>query len=154
MIDAKEVDSRKMDDYERALGTPSAQKIIGLLTCWSSLSLKELVQKTGLSESQVHNTLNTLMDVSIVEKKSRGIYALSNSTFSEHLKSAYEDIIEQNVGNILYFLSNNIDTLPLPELEQTWKSLIDQWEPFLHERFSRKVSSLASHVVDRLSLSK
>lgn len=139
-----------MEDHEKALGTPSAQKIIGLLTCWDSLSLKELAQKTGLSESQIHNTANTLMRLNIIKKKSRGIYALSDSTFVNHLKTAYEDIIEQNVGNLLYFLSKNIDTLPLPELEEKWTSLTDQWEPFLHERFFQKVSSIAGHVIDRL----
>ena len=151
MINSKIVGPQDIGDYEKALGTSSAQKIITLLSCWNSLALKEIIQKTRLSESQVHNTLNSLIEVNIIVKKSRGIYALSSSKFTQHLRTAYEDIIEQTVGNRLYFLSKNIDTLPLPELEKRWKSLIDEWEPFLDKHFSNRVSSIASHIVDRLS---
>jgi len=151
MINHKSVNQKNLEEYEKALGTPSAQKIIALLTCWNSLALREIVQKTGLSESQVHNTLNSLREVEVVSKKSRGIYSLSRSKLATHLSTAYADIIEQTVGNSLYFLSKNIDTLPLPELEKRWKALIDQWEPFLTAHFSHQLSSLSSHIIDRLS---
>lgn len=151
MIDNKTINLANIGEYEKALGKPSAQKIITLLTCWNSLSLKEIIQKTGLSESQVHNTLKSLIELNIILKKSRGIYAISNSKFAKHLKTAYEDIIKQTTGNILFDISKNIDTLPLSELETKWKDLIDQFEPFLKEHFSNQLSSLSSHIIDRLS---
>ncbi|TXT64254.1 MAG: hypothetical protein BAJALOKI1v1_590014 [Promethearchaeota archaeon] len=151
MITHNNIPLYDMDDYEKALGTPSAQKVIALLVCWNSLAFKEIVQKTGMSESQIHTTLKSLTELNIVLKERRGIYSISHSKFVMHLKTAYEDIIEQTVDNMLYFLSKNIDSLPVSELERKSKALIDQWEPFLYKHFSNQVSSLSSHIIDRLS---
>ena len=58
LIDLKKIENTELDSLSRFLGTPSAQRIFQLLICWDSLSIKEIIQKTGISESQSYSTLN------------------------------------------------------------------------------------------------
>lgn len=149
MITRSELGTCELDSLNRSLGTPSAQRIFELLTCWDSLSTKDIIKKSGISESQIYTTLGNLEKAGLVTKKTRGIYTTTDTKFTKLLKDAYLAKIEQVIGRELYFLGKHIDTLPLEQISERWTPLVEQWEPILREKFPQKMSSLAGHIVDR-----
>ncbi len=101
----------------------------------------ELISIFDIDDSSVYPVFSAKEFSTILEVSERG---------QEILLPPYEDILKKKVSNVLFFLSKNIDTLPLPELKKRWKLLIDNWKPILDKYFSNQISSLASHIVDRL----
>jgi predicted transcriptional regulator len=148
MIETIDTGLSELDTLSRFLGTPSAQKVFQLMVCWKSLSKKDLIDKTSFSESQIYLTLNNLEKIGLIEKKSRGVYGLTDAKFTNLLKNAYLSKLEQIIGKELYFIGKNLDSLPSNNLIKLWSQLIDQWEPILNEKFPEKVSSLAGHILE------
>lgn len=135
---------------DTVLGTPSTQKILRLLYCWEQLTVKELVKKTRLSESQVYNTLRSLESINLVEQVGRGIYTYGKDSFSLKLKEAYIIQLIQIIGNELHELSTIIDTEDVQKVDEKFTNLVELWEPILDGFYPLKASSLASLIVERL----
>ena len=138
-----------LNEFDRSLGTPSAQSILRLFIVWERLQKKQIMEKTGFSESQVYTTLQNLLKIGFLEQESRGLYKLAENLFTKRLSEAYMVRIRQNIGQNLYYLSKNIDTAPLSELEEIFKFIVDQYEPILEKEYTVKLSSLAGHLIDR-----
>ncbi len=151
MIHTKNFNSHTIEDFDKSLGTPSGQAVFRILVCWESLPIREIILKSKLSESQIHNTLKDLISLGLVVKESRGVYSLSKSQIASNLKKAYEEILEQHVGNLLYTLSKQLDIMPLHDIEELWTHLIDQWKPILEKKFKRKAASITNSIIERLS---
>ena len=137
--------TRKLDRY---LGSPSAQKLLQILACWDSLSVKEMAQKTALSESQIHVTLKNLEKIELVVKKGWGRYSLSDSQFAHLLKAAYLNILEQIIGNEIFQIATELDNTPSEELKIYYTSLVDRWEPILVQKYSARMNALAEYFID------
>ena len=105
-----------LSEIESYLGTPRAQKILQILVCWETMPVKEIITKSGLSESQVHTTLRNLERIGTINHESRGIYRLSSNEFTQLLKKAYLVVINQVIGQKLHDLSKNLDELPPDEV--------------------------------------
>lgn len=139
----------QMEQLDKILGTPSAQRILRILVCWKSLPFKEVIPRAGFSVSQINSTLNQLEKAQIVTKESRGFYALMDTPFVERLTEAYTQLLVQNIGMELYRLTKGLDKLTPQEISLRLNELIFHWKPLLEQHFSHKLSSLVGHTVDR-----
>lgn len=151
MIDFLSRELKHLEDLESSLGTPSAQKILSLLVCWDDLTVREIVKKSQLSESQVHVTLRGLEQQEVVKKLRRGVYALSDAKFPTKLREAYLANIDQVIGRTLHELTKKLDELSPSQIAETLEVLITQWDPLVQENYKWKLSSLSEYIVDRLA---
>jgi len=134
---------------ERSFGTPSAQKIIQVLACWETVTVKLLSEITELSESQVHATLQSLIDADVVKRESRGNYVLSDSPFARELKVAYDALLERVIGKFMYNLTTRLDDMPPDEISTRLDYMLKRWKPIMEKLFRSKLSSLAEYIIDR-----
>lgn len=141
--------SSQLEQVDKILGTPSAQRILRILVCWKSLSFKKIIPRAGFSISQINSTLNQLEKAQIVTKESRGIYALADTPFVARLTEAYTQLLIQNIGTEFYRLTKGLDELPPQEMSSRLNGLIFHWKPLLEQHFPHKLSSLVGHTVDR-----
>ena len=139
------------ETIDSILGTPSSQKILRLLYCWGQLSVKELISKTNLSESQIYNTLRSLESVNLVETVNRGLYSYTKNTFSMKLKEAYVSHLIQIIGKELHYLSSNIDKEDWKTIDERFTNLVTLWKPLLESNYPLKTSSLAGHILERFN---
>lgn len=137
-----------LDRSEKVLGTPSAQCIFSLFSVWERLSVREVVEKAGLSESQVHATLKGLEAIELLVKKARGVYEIAPSSFAQQLQFAYLTRIRQVIGQKLYQITKGLDSLPKKQLVSAFAQLMQYWEPVLDKSFRHQVSSLAGTLLD------
>ncbi|MHA1734070.1 MAG: hypothetical protein ACTSU5_19180 [Promethearchaeota archaeon] len=133
---------------ERTLGTPSAQDIFALLSCWGKLSARDLVDKTRLSESQVHATLRAIEGIGVVARVSRGIYSIARDKFAQQLKGAYLTRIDQSIGKSLYRLVKGLDHLPAQDLSRDLAILVKRWKPLLDQNYHHQVSTLVGALLE------
>jgi predicted DNA-binding protein YlxM (UPF0122 family) len=141
---------QNIDDFDRILGTPSSQKLINLFVCWDRLSVKEIIEKTGLSETQIYNTLKNLESINVINKKIRGTYELNDLPFTNLLKQAYAENLKYYLGQKLYDLSDRLETSDNRSILNELLDLIANWEPFLKKYFSHKLSTLSGHLIDSM----
>ena len=134
---------------DKIFGTHSAQRIFFTLSIWEKLAVSDIITKTKLSESQIHQTLKKLSDIHMIEKVSRGIYALSKNSATEYLKKFYSHFLIEHVGSELYKLSKSIDTQPIEDVSTQLNELLLQWEPLIEEHYSYRVSSLVESILDK-----
>jgi len=134
---------------DKVFGTLSAQRIFFTLAVWEKLAVSDIIAKTKLSESQIHQTLKKLSNVQMVEKVSRGVYALTKTTTTEHLKKFYSQLLIEHVGEELYRLSKSIDTQPIEAVSVQLNALLLQWKPLIDQHYSFRVSSLVEAIIDK-----
>lgn len=138
-----------IEELDKILGTPSAQRVFRILVCWGKLSLKEIVARSNFSESQVHLTLTHLEKAQIVKKESRGIYTLTNVPFVHSLKRAYTELLITRVGMKVYRLSKEMENLTPVEVGDRLDNLIFHWQPILEQNYRLKLSSLVNYSLNR-----
>ena len=119
------------ETVDSILGTPSSQRLLRLLFCWEQLPIKEIINKSNLSESQVYNTLRNLESIGLVKTISRGIYTHTDSSFTIKLKEAYLSQLVQLIGKELHYLSSELDKLAYEQLDKRFTVLVALWEPLL-----------------------
>ena len=141
-----------LDDFDSILGTPSTQKLFKLLVVWQKLSVKEIIEKIKISETQTYTILKNLEKIGIVEKKTRGIYSLTDNKFINLLKNAYSENLKEFLGKKLYQLSDILEENESELVIEEIIGLLKTWEPFLKEHFSHKLSTLSGHLIDNLIL--
>ena len=137
-----------LDQMDRILGTPSAQKIFRIMVCWEILPVKEIIDLSGLSESQVHATLLNLEKLTLIEKRSRGIYSSTDSSFSQSLKKSYLDQIIPVVGTIIFNLFKKISKAPKEEIWKEYVDLEKMYRPLLKKEFPFQMSSLVEEFIE------
>jgi len=137
-------------DIDKIMGTPSAHKVIRFLTIWGSISFQQLVEFTELSSSQIQATLNNLIDLGLVERLSKGVYHLTQSSFSENLISAYTTFHLQWIGHKLSSLHQMVNENKLQESYLELEVLTVRYRPFLDKYFSHQLSNLSHAVLDQL----
>ena len=145
MIESKRKNNEKpvtLEMFDSALGTPTTQRLFNILVCWKRLSVKELIEKVNVSETQIYSILKNLEKIGIVEKKSRGIYGLTDSKFSQLLQKAYAENLKKILGTQLYQLTAEIEENTTEETLVRFSKLIRNCDPFLNEHFSHKLSSV------------
>lgn len=135
-------------DYDGILGTPTSQQIIRWLSIWSDLSVKELCEKIGVSESQIHSTLRKLAGIGVVTKVRRGSYSLGTEPFVSHLKEAYLSNSTNLVNSNIYQIKQLLKRKEIEEAENLYNHLVKLYEPLLKERFSLVMHSLAHSFID------
>nr|MDO8116853.1 hypothetical protein [Candidatus Sigynarchaeota archaeon] len=134
---------------ERSFGTPSAQKIIQALTCWEILTVKQLGEMTELSESQIHATLQSLINADIVKRESRGTYVLSDSPFAREVKVAYSALLERIIGKFMYNLAMHLDDMSPDDIATRLGYMLTRWKPMMETLYRTNLSSLAEYIIDR-----
>jgi transcriptional antiterminator len=139
----------ELKNVERSFGTPSAQKIIQILTCWETVTVKQLSEITELSESQIHATLQSLIEADIVKRESRGNYTLSDSPFAQELKVAYNALLERVLGKFMHNLTTRLDDMSPDEISTRLDYMIKRWKPMMEKLYRSKLSSLAEYIIDR-----
>ena len=137
------------ESIDKVLGTLSVQRIFFILAIWEKLAVTEIITKTELSESIIHQSLKKLSDHRIVEKISRGIYALSSNPTTEYLKKFYSQILIEHVGSELYRISKSIETEPIEQISSQIDELLLKWKPLIEEHYSFRVSSLVGAFIER-----
>lgn len=129
-------------EIDAILGTPSAQTILRLLSIWDQLPLKEVQNKSELSESQVHATLKRLVDIHILHKVTKGLYSYSPDNFASLLKEAYKEKNIHHVNTRLTHINSLLKENKIEEAQQAYQNLITGYEPMLDTYFSHLMSAL------------
>ena len=137
-------------EFDSVLGSPSAQKIIRLLVVWDKLSVKDLASKSQVSESQIHYTLSNLKAIGLVNSESRGIYKLSDSSFSLKLRDAYYTGLIEVVNNKISFIKQLLRDGLIGEAKANFALLKIQFDPVLKKHFLFILDSLAKQILDQL----
>lgn len=137
-----------LQQYEAVLGTPSAQKILNIFVCWKGLPIKDIIEKTGLSESQTYLTIKNLESINVVTQESRGFYVLAQNRFTANIQIGYITILKQLIGQRLYDFSKNYDNLSLNERTDELIDLSLKWKPIIQQYFQSQYSRLAGHIID------
>lgn len=138
------------NDLDRILGTPSAQNIIRTLACWEGLPVKELIEKTNLSESQIHTTLKNLTKIGIITSPSRGYYQFTQTEVVKKFQEAYTSILIQSVGENLYEIMKTSNEYTPEELTTILGKLQEKWGPIIQNHYSRMFSSLIENTIDKI----
>ena len=140
----------KIESFDSILGTVGGQKMLRVLIVWDQLPVKEIIAKTGLSESQTYVIIKNFELLGIIDQTARGIYRLSTNPFVTAMSSAYKQLYKRLIGQELYKLSKNIESLPRDELLNEFEHLTVQWKPLLAECYKSKMSSLANAFLNDL----
>lgn len=140
--------TRSIEYLEKTLGTPSAQKILRFLVCWEKLPYRDLIVKSGLSESNVYATLRKLQQSGVVTSEVRGIYQLSEDEFIQTYKAAYSVLIKRIISQNLYDISKQIDLVSPEKITDQLLSLRDSYKPFIDRYYSKKFSSLIGALIN------
>jgi DNA-binding transcriptional ArsR family regulator len=140
--------TRSIEYLEKTLGTPSAQKILRFLVCWERLPYRDLIVKSGLSESNVYATLRKLQQSGVVTSEVRGIYQLSEDEFIQTYKAAYSVLIKRIISQNLYDISKQIDLVSPEKITDQLLSLRDSYKPFIDRYYSKKFSSLIGALIN------
>ena len=136
------------EDYlDKTLGTPSAQKILRFLVCWEKLPYRDLIVKSGLSESNVYTTLKKLQQSGVVTSDVRGIYQLSEDEFTQTFKTAYSILLKRIISQNLYEISKQIDTVSPEKITDQLLYLKATYKPFIDKFYSKKFSSLIGGLI-------
>ncbi|MHA1728085.1 MAG: hypothetical protein ACTSWY_05075 [Promethearchaeota archaeon] len=138
------------NNFEIVLGTPTSQKLIKLLVTWRTLSVQDLIIKSHISKSQVHNTLKNLITQNIVHSPSRGIYSLFDSPFMKLFEEAYHLKIIEIINSEIYGIKHLLKNDKLVLAEKKFSDLVEQYNPILHDSFSSVFSSLSSQFIEKL----
>ncbi len=147
---SKMISLDRENDLDRILGTPSAQNIIRTLACWEGLPVKELIEKTNLSESQIHTTLKNLIKIGIVTSPSRGYYQFTQTEVVKKIQEAYTSILIQSVGEDLYKIMKTSNEYTPEELATILGKLQEKWGPIIQNHYSRMFSSLIENMIDQI----
>ena len=139
----------ELKNVERSFGTPSAQKTIQILACWETVTVKQLSEITELSESQIHATLQSLIDADIVKRESRGNYTLADSPFAQEMKVAYSALLERVLGKFMHNLTTHLDDISPDEISTRLDYMLKRWKPMMEKLYRSKLSSLAEYIIDR-----
>lgn len=134
---------------DRVLGNLSVQRIFFTLASWEKLAVTDIITKTELSESIIHQSLKKMAEINLVEKVSRGIYSLNITPSTEYLKKFYSQLLIEYVGGELSQISNNLDTLPIEESSAQLDQLLFKWQPVVEEHYSFRVASLVETIINR-----
>ncbi len=140
--------ANREDYFDKALGTPSAQKILRFLVCWEKLPYRDLIVKSGLSESNVYATLKKLQQSGIVISDVRGIYQLSEDEFTQTVKAAYSVFLKRIISQNLYEISKQIDLVSPEKIIDQLLYLKDTYKPFIDKYYSKKFSSLIGGLIN------
>ena len=138
-----------IDELSKELGNPSIQKILMFLSIYESLSVSRLMELTELSESQLHLILTRMIKVNLLEKTSRGIYALSDEKFVAKLKEAYKSIIISNVSTQIDEIQSLLEENAYEKALTNFKELARKYEPILQTHFLFKMNALSHDFMDR-----
>jgi len=136
--------------FEEGLGSRSSQKIIALLTIWETLSVEDIILKTGISKSQVHVCLKNLLNNDLLKRKTKGIYTLSDSNFMNLLGKAYETKINQIISEKINEIQKLIKLNNYNQAELLFNALVDQYTPILDKNFGLIISSLSHEFIDNI----
>ena len=139
-----------VEHLDKTLGTPSAQKVLRFLVCWEKLPYRELIAKTGLSESNVYATLRKLQQLGFVTSEVRGIYQLSKDDFTQTFKTSYSVLLKRIISQNLYQISKQIDIVPPDRITDQLLNLRDSYKPFIDRYYSKKFSSLIGTLINTI----
>lgn len=139
-----------VEHLDKTLGTPSAQKVLRFLVCWEKLPYRELIAKTGLSESNVYATLRKLQQLGFVTSEVRGIYQLSKDDFTQTFKTSYSVLLKRIISQNLYQISKQIDIVSPDEITDQLLNLRDSYKPFIDKYYSKKFSSLIGTLINTI----
>lgn len=134
---------------DRVLGNLSVQRIFFTLASWEKLAVTDIIAKTELSESIIHQSLKKMAEINLIEKVSRGIYSLNITPSTECLKKFYLQLLIEYVGGELFQISKNLDTLPIEESSAHLDQLLFKWQPVVEEHYPFRVSSLVETIINR-----
>ena len=137
-----------LEKFASILGTASTQKLFNIMVCWEKLTVKELIEKVGVSETQIYTILKNLESIGIIRKISRGVYGLTNNTFTNLLRDAYSENLKRILGSELYRISDIIEGEKSESAIRQFANLIQNWEPFLKKYFSHQISSMGENIID------
>lgn len=138
-----------LDDLTKELGNPSIQKILMFLSIYESLSVSKLMELTELSESQLHLILTRMINVNLLKKIFRGIYALSDEPYVAKLKEAYRSMIISNVSSQIDEIQKLLKENSYDKALTNFKELTRKYEPILQTHFLFKMNAISHDFMDR-----
>ncbi|OLS23744.1 MAG: hypothetical protein HeimC3_23870 [Candidatus Heimdallarchaeota archaeon LC_3] len=147
MILSLKINEPPWNEFDTILGTPSAQKIIRILVTWDVLSVKSIVKKSNLSESQVHVTLKQLKRIDLIDNQSRGVYKLANNKFAKNIFDTYLgnniEMINWKIAEVINLIKNK----NFKQAKRNYKKLIQDFDPILEKHFIYQMDSLAKRIL-------
>lgn len=133
--------------FDSIIGNPSSSKILRMLAINDKLSVKDLIELTQISESQMHVLLRNLVETNVLVKISRGIYSFSNRPFAISIKEAYVAIILEFISNTIYNIQELVKQGEKDKGFELLSDLIQLYKPLLESHFSRIMATLSHEFI-------
>lgn len=131
------------NQFDSVVGSARASKILRMLTIYDTLTVKELMDLTGISESQIHVLLRNLLAVQLLTKKSRGVYRISDLQHAQSIRNAYLSILLDFINKSIYEIQELLRNQEKDKAFNRLDELLTQYEPLLQQHFSRVMASLS-----------
>ena len=138
----------QIEEEDKILGTPSAQKILRLFAIFENLTLKEIIDKTGLSDAQIHKTLNNLQKINLITKKEKGNYQIAENSNSKAIQEAILNRITILINEDLKEIDNQLVSGNREEAHDKFLYLIKNFEPMLKRNFKYKLNSIVHQFLE------
>lgn len=135
-------------EFDNSLGTPSSQKILRFLSVWNVLSFQTLRELTSISESQLHNSLKSLLSLNVISRKSRGIYSFSDNEFAIKIKSAYYSLAISLVNYKINEIETFLDDGRINQARDLFRKVDQEYSPLLSTHFDFVMDSLVHQFLD------
>ena len=136
--------------WDSIIGNPSTSRVIRFLTIHPVLSVKQLMDFIGISESQIHLILKNMTDINLVKRQSRGLYSLSQEKSATSLKEAYKSRLLEYLNQEIYEIQEQLKLDLLPEAKQRFRRMSELYQPLLKTHFKKVMSSLSHEFLDRI----
>lgn len=130
------------DPIDSALGTPLAQRLFRLFSIWQTLTYKELLNKSDISESQISVLLQRFVDTNLINKISKGNYSIQSTLFVSQLSQAYIDRSKELINNMIFKIHQELKMDNFTIASQIYEHLELFYLPLLEKYFQKQLSGL------------
>lgn len=129
--------------FDSVIGNASSSKILRMFTIHEKLTVKELIDLTHISESQIHVLLRNLVEIKLLEKISRGLYGFSDLPYSNSIKEAYLSIVLEYINNSIYKIQELVKRDKKDDAFDIFDEILLIYAPLIKKHFSRILASLS-----------
>ncbi|MFV2015224.1 MAG: MarR family transcriptional regulator [Candidatus Heimdallarchaeota archaeon] len=137
-----------LEAMDSILGTPSSQQILRFLSIRDFLSIKDFEKLTSLSHSQIQYTLQNLIKLGLVSRKSRGIYQLNESPLANNFKKTYLKSTTLYLNEQINLIFGLIDKGENDDAFVVFESIMKKYQAILEEYFADIMENLSHQMLE------
>lgn len=139
---------KSLEAMDSIIGTPSTQQILRFLSIRDYLSIKEFITLTSLSPSQIQFTLQNLIKLGLVSRKSRGIYMLNETPLANNFKKTYLKSTTLYLNEQINFIFDLIDKGENNRAFRVFETIMKKYQSTLEEFYSDILENLSHQMLE------